>query len=162
MSAKKMLDARLDRLLDVSFLCLDWLDKLSGLGPRESDPLGDRPTTFSQLKCGGIIQRYPEGLRMKDLAVLLRVTPGAATQMVETFVRLGLVERFTKPEDRRSVYVRMSKAGRATSRSLYTRFQAHGVPLFAGVSADELETFCSVLDRVSARLLERLAPPAGK
>lgn len=152
-------EAKLGMLLTISFLCLDWIDQVRDLALCEPGPMND--TTLSQLKCGGIIQRYPEGIRMKAIAKLMHVTPGAATQMVETFVKAGLAERFTNPDDRRAVYVRMSKRGAAFAQSRYDLFQKVGKPLFRGITKGDQNIFLDVLERISDRLLTDLGSAAN-
>jgi DNA-binding MarR family transcriptional regulator len=153
-------EAKLGMLLNISFLCLDWIDQVCDLASCESGPMND--TTLSQLKCGGIIQRHPDGIRMKAIATLMHVTPGAATQMVETFVKAGLAERFTNPDDRRAVYVRMSKRGAAFAQSRYALFQKAGEPLFKGITKENQNIFLDVLGRISDRLLTDLDSAANQ
>ncbi|MNL34976.1 putative HTH-type transcriptional regulator YusO [compost metagenome] len=57
-----------------------------------------------------------EGLgtpRMSVLAEQLELTAGAVTTLVERLIRLGVVERLTSPDDRRSVSVRVTPEGSA-------------------------------------------------
>lgn len=158
----KGVDLRLNALLDISFLCQDWMDELRGLRPKDIDPMKDEASTFSQMKCGGIIQRYPEGIRMKSIAALLHITPGAATQMITTLVKAGLAERFTEVNDRRSVYVRMSKRGAGFVAARYYQFQKVVKSLLTGIEEKDLDVFLTVLLKISSRIMAELDTAARK
>ena len=67
--------------------------------------------------------------KVGELATLLGVKPPAASAMIDSLEREGLVERTTDPEDRRSTYVRLTKPGVAaletaeqTRRELLRRY----------------------------------------
>ena len=49
-----------------------------------------------------------EGIQLKMLAGVLRITPAATSEMVETLVRRGALERRVDPHDRRAMSLRLS------------------------------------------------------
>ena len=50
----------------------------------------------------------PSGVQLKQLAEKLRVTPAAASEMVDTLVRKGAILRLSDPVDRRAVRLKVS------------------------------------------------------
>jgi len=52
-----------------------------------------------------------EGITMKELAGLLRVTSPSATSFVDRLVKLGYVQRLQDPNNRRLVRLKISSAG---------------------------------------------------
>ncbi len=48
---------------------------------------------------------------MKDFADFLAITPPSATSLIDTLIKVGLVERHEDENDRRSVKITISKAG---------------------------------------------------
>ena len=55
----------------------------------------------------------PDGLRMSDLAELLRLSRSGLTRRVTALVRSGLVARRSCPVDRRGTFASLTPAGRA-------------------------------------------------
>ena len=52
--------------------------------------------------------RKKEGIQLKALAAVLKITPAATSEMVETLVRRGALERRVDIRDRRAVALRLS------------------------------------------------------
>ena len=65
-----------------------------------------------------LTETKPEGVSLKELAASLALTSGAASAMVEMFVRRELLERRTDQQDRRAVRIRLSESGRRLIREL--------------------------------------------
>lgn len=57
-------------------------------------------------------------LRMNQLAERLRLDPSTVTRTVNPLVELGLVERFTDPENRRYVVLRCTKSGKEAAAQI--------------------------------------------
>jgi DNA-binding MarR family transcriptional regulator len=53
----------------------------------------------------------PEGVRLRDIAALSRMTPQAVGEHVDELERLGYVERVRDPSDRRAKLIRPTKLG---------------------------------------------------
>jgi len=96
---------------------------------------------------------------MSDLAGKLRIDPSSATRAVQRLVKDGLAERFTSPEDRRVVMVRITDAGRRAQRDAAARralvmqriLSAFG-PEDRALLADLLDRFVDAIDDVVASL----------
>lgn len=78
---------------------------------------------------------------IKYFAELLRISSGAATQMVDSLVAKGFVERFAGSKDGRSVNVRLTTVGREK---------------FGVIKDAYLERLSAILDAVSDEQLDRL------
>jgi DNA-binding MarR family transcriptional regulator len=78
---------------------------------------------------------------IKYFAELLRVSTGAATQMVDSLTAKGFVERFSSQKDGRSVNVRLTEVGREKFRVIKTAY---------------LERLSGILDAVSDEQLDKL------
>src|SRR5258708_27473957 len=63
-------------------------------------------TTLPRFDLMSRLERYPEGLKMKELSHHPMVTGGNVTGIVDQLVREKLVERLPQPGDRRALGVR--------------------------------------------------------
>src|SRR5581483_7998401 len=82
-----------------------------------------------------------QSLSIKYFAELLRISSGAATQMVDSLAAKGFVERFASPRDGRSVNVRLTENGQKK---------------FSTIKNTYLERLSSILAAVSDKQLDRL------
>ncbi|MEW6045586.1 MAG: MarR family transcriptional regulator [Bacillota bacterium] len=76
--------------------------------------------TVSQLECLKYLQRHG-ACSAAELAEGLHMSPPAVTKLVDRLVRKGLVRRRDRPEDRRSVEISLTEAGRRTAEELRRR-----------------------------------------
>lgn len=81
--------------------------------------------------------------RMSLLAEQLELTAGAATTLVERLIRLGVVERLTSPEDRRSVSVRVTAEGSATAARVTARHRKQVWGTFEKLSPEQRQHLLS-------------------
>ena len=70
-------------------------------------------TTLPRFDYLAQLERHPHGLRMNALSRYLMVTGGNVTGLTDQLVAEGFVERLADAEDRRSLIVRLTEAGRA-------------------------------------------------
>jgi DNA-binding MarR family transcriptional regulator len=91
-----------------------------------------------------------EGLRPRDLAYAVALTPSGLTRLLDRITAAGLVERRACPTDRRGYGVTLTPSGAETlkmMRPVYLREVAAG---FADlVTAEEARTLIEALERVS-------------
>ena len=100
--------------------------------------------TVSQSYCLRIL--YFQGARtMSQLAAELQVRLSTITGVVDQLEGKGLVERVDHPEDRRSMHVRLTAAGRNLYRAAHEAFLTHLVPLFEGRAAGDREKIIGFL-----------------
>lgn len=89
-------------------------------------------TTLPRFDYLAQLSRHPDGLRMNALSRYLMVTGGNVTGLTDQLVGEGLVERAPDPDDRRSLIVRLTGAGRARFLEIAAEHQAWLVELFEG------------------------------
>lgn len=75
-------------------------------------------TTLPRFDYMAQLSRFPQGLRMKTLSEYLMVTGGNVTGLTDQLVAEGWVERVADDEDRRSMIVRMTRAGKKQFSSM--------------------------------------------
>ena len=69
-------------------------------------------TTLPRFDYLAQLERHPQGLKMNALSRYLMVTGGNVTGLTDLLVAAGHVERLPDPADRRSLFVRLTPAGR--------------------------------------------------
>jgi len=78
-------------------------------------------------------------LPLGQLAEQLEVTPRNVTGLIDHLERDGFVERVDDPDDRRSIYARLTTAGGKLLESLRGQGLEWQMKISAGLSIDELE-----------------------
>lgn len=99
-----------------------------------------------------LTEARPEGVSLKELAASLSLTSGAASAMVEMFVRRELLERRQDEEDRRAVRIRLSESGRRLIRELEQRFSHMTGRFLARHPADESVRLIALLEQFNSEL----------
>ena len=119
----------------------------------KTEPVLKNNISISQLKLLGCLFRHKEeGMRLKDIAFEMDITPGGMSQAVDVLVRNGMVERFSSEVDRRAVSIRLSAHGKAQRKRINDFFVSMTEELIEDISIEDLETFC----RVTALFREKL------
>ena len=122
----------------------------------KTDPLIGRNISISQLKILGCLFRHPgKGMRLKDIAFEMDVTPGGMSQAVDVLVHLGLVERISSEVDRRAVSIRLSQEGKARRKKMYDFFVGMTEELMDDIAAEDLDAFCRVTAQFRTKLNEK-------
>lgn len=75
-------------------------------------------TTLPRFDYLAQLSRFPKGLRMKTLSEYLMVTGGNVTGLTDQLVAEGWVERVADEEDRRSMIVRLTRAGKKQFKAM--------------------------------------------
>ena len=104
-----------------------------------------------------------QGMRPRDLAFEVALTPSGITRLLDRMVDAELVERKPCPSDRRGYGVILTPAGRKTHRRMEPVYLREVEAAFASlVSSDEARELSEVLDRVSTSACTVLGeePPA--
>ncbi|MGH7734855.1 MAG: MarR family winged helix-turn-helix transcriptional regulator [Gemmatimonadales bacterium] len=90
-------------------------------------------------------------LRMADVAALLDVVPRTATSMVDGLEAAALVRRWPDPEDRRSVRVELTAAGRRLLDRLHVARRASAEQVFGTLTSAERRQFVALLEQLCER-----------
>ncbi|MGH8794269.1 MAG: MarR family winged helix-turn-helix transcriptional regulator [Stackebrandtia sp.] len=88
----------------------------------------------------------------RKLAEALGVTPRNITGLVDALQEAGLVERRPHPTDRRSLLVAFTPVGERLAAGMHEGQGRWAEHLFAEMSAEELESFMVVVERLRVRL----------
>ena len=88
---------------------------------------------------------YPDGMMLKMLAEKVNLTPGAASVIVESLVKLGILDRKTSSTDRRAVSICLSGNGRKIIER-YGRFYTEiAEELLTGVGQEDYAAMMRLL-----------------
>lgn len=80
-----------------------------------------------------------EGLSMGEVSRRLKVSNGNVTGIVERLKIEGLIQRRTKPDDRRSQLVRLTDPGRTTFEEMAEAHEGWVASMLSGLSEEEVE-----------------------
>jgi DNA-binding MarR family transcriptional regulator len=117
-------------------------------------------TTLPRFDYLAQLERHPEGLRMNALSRYLMVTGGNVTGLTDQLVAEGHVERVADPEDRRSLIVRLTPAGRARFLEMAAEHEAWLVSLFDGFDNPRRQTLFDLLGDLRLHIAGQAeAPP---
>lgn len=94
--------------------------------------------------------RSGEGISIGDVAEHLWTSPNFVTMEVRKLHEKGWIEKFTNPDDRRGILLRLSKTGREAFLSAVGTIQQINDTMYGDLSAEELEyltdQFGAILD----------------
>ncbi len=126
-------------------------------------------TTLPRFDYLAQLERHPQGLRMNALSRYLMVTGGNVTGLTDQLVADGHVERVADAQDRRSLIVRLTPAGRKHFLRMAGEHEAWLVELLDGFGAEPRDALFDLLGRLRLHLHMNLpgtttdepdAPPA--
>ena len=100
------------------------------------------------------------GVPLKKLAAGLEVTPATASEMVDTLVRRGILERRHSEIDRRAVEIKLDNQWREFFRANELIYMRRVDSFFATRPAEERRQFEATIDALN-RFLEALPPEAA-
>lgn len=129
--------------------CYQAFEAYSGAHIRE---LGLTPPQFDVIATLG----NTDGLSCRELGERTLITKGTLTGVLDRLEARKLVRRESVAEDRRSVFVRLTRAGEKVFETVFPAHVAYLRRVFGELAGDELAT----LDRLLARLARRFAPGA--
>jgi DNA-binding MarR family transcriptional regulator len=98
------------------------------------------------------LHRHPQGLRMSMLSRYLMVTGGNVTALTDELEREGLVQREPDAEDRRSVRLHMTAAGRKAFEPIAREHEQWVIELFAGLEPPHKQTLYELLGRMRVQM----------
>lgn len=98
---------------------------------------------------------HNSGVTVSELARLLSVTPGAATQLADSLVQSDYIERTVDPSDRRVTKLKLSKSGEAVLKESKKAKLAKLNQVLAPLDDGEVETLAKLLKKVSQSIHEQ-------
>ena len=114
---------------------------------RELVPFG---LTFSQARVLRVLGRAEGAMRVGDLAAKLEIVPRSATSMVDILEEAGLAARQPDPQDRRSVLVSLTGAGRLLLDRITAARRESAQALFSKLDAAQLDSLIGLLEALNA------------
>ncbi|MBI1290991.1 MarR family transcriptional regulator [bacterium] len=121
--------------------------------------------TFTQYNVLRILRgSHPDGLPVMEVGSRMLSRVPDVTRLLNRMERNGLIERHRGKVDRRSIIVRLSAKGMDSVNGLDPVVSEMQRRLFDGLSDDELDAFCRVLEKLreNAMGLEESNPPVGE
>jgi len=114
-------------------------------------------TTLPRFDLLAQLDRAPEGLSMGELSSRLMVTNGNVTALADALVREVLVLRTVHARDRRSLWLRLSAAGKRVFDAMTAAHEEWIDGMMSAMSREELARLLDLLGRLkrAARLNER-------
>lgn len=101
-----------------------------------------------------VILNDDKSLRLKDIADELGITPGGVSQIVESLVKTGALERTADKDDRRAVNITLSKHGRETIQEADLYFSRLSQKLLSTIPPEKQKIFLEVLETMMDSLSE--------
>jgi DNA-binding MarR family transcriptional regulator len=106
--------------------------------------------TGGQARMLRVLGRVEVALRIGDLASRLEIVPRSATTNVDALEAAGLVQRRPDPQDRRSVLVDVTPAGRELLERMHQARRESAEAMFAKLDADERVQLLALLTALNA------------
>lgn len=97
---------------------------------------------------------------MRYFTELFNCDASNITGIVDGLEEKDLAERFSDPTDRRLKMVRLKPAGDVVRTAVLDQLTGHDTPLLSRLDADELQTFITLLEKITAG--EKQCPAARK
>jgi DNA-binding MarR family transcriptional regulator len=94
-----------------------------------------------------------EGINIKELAGQLGISSSAATQLVDSLVKKGYLERKSDLEDRRMIKIKLSSKSHEMMEKQQTRAFEQISSLFDILSDDELRQYSELSQKVADKIL---------
>jgi DNA-binding MarR family transcriptional regulator len=96
-------------------------------------------TTLPRFDVMAALNRYPDGLKMSELSLVLKVSNGNVTVIVDRLVEDGYVDRNPVPGDRRAHCVSLTKAGKQQFMILAKAHEEWVNELLLALSPDDVK-----------------------
>ncbi len=111
-------------------------------------------TTLPRFDLMAQLDRNPGGLPMTEISRRMMVTGGNITRITDQLVAEGLVTRRIDSDDRRSVKVRLTAAGRRAFAAMAARHEAWIVQVFSALAQPERVQLYTLLAKLKAHVAE--------
>jgi DNA-binding MarR family transcriptional regulator len=98
-----------------------------------------------------------KGVNIKQLATLLLITPGAATQHVAVLEKLGAINRVVNDTDRREVIIRLTAYGADIYKKIRSKQLKLMKEIFGALDEEELQTMVQLMHKVSQKSRQEAA-----
>ncbi len=93
-------------------------------------------------------------VNMTEIAEYIHVPLNTATGIVSRMEKNGLIQRCRSEEDKRVVLIGFSQKGKTQFQSLVGEMMRYGTKVFSELTAEEIELFLKIMDKVKVVLKE--------
>lgn len=90
-----------------------------------------------------------ESVTVGELAQMLHITPGAATQLADSLMKANHIERSADSSDRRITHIKLSQEGKKVLEQAKKQKLQKLQKILAPLSSEELQTLAILLEKVS-------------
>ena len=94
---------------------------------------------------------HQNGIGVKELAASLGISSSAATQIVESLVKKGLLLRQPSEEDRRALHLSLPEESRKRIETMMAQRLARMVDIFGVLDDAEFQSFLDLINKVITR-----------
>lgn len=94
-----------------------------------------------------------EGIQLKTLAGVLRITPAATSEMVDNLVQRGALERRVDPNDRRAMSLRLAASLEDIFKNAESHLDTVLEEFFSGVTSEERHFAEDIISRLNKFLI---------
>lgn len=101
-----------------------------------------------------VIISHPQGVMLKDVAKKVNRTPGAVSQIIESLVREGMVERSVSKYDRRVIMLNSTSTGAQARTALLGRIDGLMTDIMQTVPAKDQIVFFKTLKHIVQMLVD--------
>ncbi len=115
-------------------------------------------TTLPRFDLLAQLDRAPDGLTMGELSSRLMVSNGNVTGLTDALLREGLVSREPEPGDRRSLRIRLTKAGKHAFDTMTPVHELWIDMMMAGLSRAEMAHLLELLGKLKRSALSAARP----
>src|SRR4051794_18529473 len=105
-------------------------------------------TTLPRFDLMAQLERFPDGLKMKELSRRMMVTGGNVTGITDQLAAEGLVDRVDVEGDRRAYRVRLTAKGRRVFNDMARQHEQWVVEAFGALSGKDIATLYRLLGKV--------------
>lgn len=95
-----------------------------------------------------------DSITVGELAQMLQITPGAATQLTDSLIKARHIERESDSSDRRVTRIKLSKEGQKVLEEAKKEKLAKLQKILAPLADEELQTLATLLKKVSKSVQE--------
>lgn len=120
-------------------------DRATQLDPNRSM---DKMTVAQERVLGVVFQHSPEGVKLKDIAKIVNLSPGAVSQIIETLVQEGLVDRTSDSSDRRAVNIHVTPKSKLVRDYVVKTFDEIFDSILEERTPEEREAFVAIMERI--------------
>ena len=113
--------------------------------------------TLPQFDVLSELEHVGEALTMSQLSNKLMVSNGNVTGVVDRLERDGHVRRNPSKTDRRVQYIALTDQGEHLFREMAAAHEQWVTELFEGLSANEIKSLLSILDKAKTSISEKLS-----